>query len=223
MTGLIIDIILAAIFAVCIGYGYKKGFMRAAYQILSLIITIVIVFAFRSAAVEYLKSSEIGERITVTVQTQVESIGEKTDYTQIVNESVEKMGLPDFLTDSITKGVENVEVSKDNMVGTVSVNITDAMLEILATAALFLIVRIALAVIMSVLDKVCKLPVLNFMNKTAGAAVGVINALVVVYVLCALAMFFVPSENKQTVNDAIGETYITKHFYNNNLLLELLC
>ncbi len=222
-ASVITDIILAAVFAICIGYGYKRGFMRAAYQIISFVLTVIIVFAFRAPVTQLLYDTQIGTAVTSAVQEKVNTAISKTDLTSDANAFVDELAFPEFISDSIKKSMQSAQDFKIDTANTVCENITDTLMTFLAAAILFASVRLGLSIVMTVLDRVCRLPLLNFMNKTAGGAVGVLNALIIVYAVCALVMFFTPAQKQPQVNTVISQTTLTKQFYNNNYLLKLLC
>lgn len=70
-------------------------------------------------------------------------------------------------------------------------------------------------------DKLFRLPVLKFVNKTAGVLIGVVNALFLVYLLAGAAMLLVPADQIGLLDKAMHQTYFAGIFYNNNVLLEL--
>lgn len=221
--GLIIDLVLVLVLLGSVSYGYKRGFMKAAYQIISLVLTVFIVFAFRAPMTEYLYSTELGGTISSTVAEKVNMAISQTDYTQGINNVVSEMGFPQFIADSIMKSMQTVENTKGDVVKSIGDNITDTIMTFLSSALLFAVVRIAMSVIMTALDRMCRLPVLRFMNKAAGAIVGAVNALAIIYIACGLVMLLAPTEARPMVNESINQTTVTKYFYNNNYLLELLC
>lgn len=221
--GLIIDLVLVLVFFGCVSYGYKRGFMRAAYQIISLVLTVFIVFAFRAPMTEYLYSTELGNTITSAVSEKVNIAISQTDYTQGINNVVAEMGFPKFITDSVINSVRTAENTKDDFVKSIGDNITDTIMTFLSSSLLFAVVRIAMSVIMTALDRIFRLPILKFMNKAAGAIIGAVNALAIIYIACGLVMLLAPTDVRPKVNESINQTTITKYFYNNNYLLELLC
>ncbi len=60
---MICDIAILVVFAIFLVSGYKKGFIRSAYSMLSVIISIVLLYFFRDAFTEYIVSSSVGEGI----------------------------------------------------------------------------------------------------------------------------------------------------------------
>lgn len=222
-ASVITDIALAAVFAICIGYGYKRGFMRAAYQIISFILTVVVVFALRAPVTELLYDTQIGTAVTSAVQEKVNTAISKTGFGTDTDAFVDELAFPEFIGDSIKKSMQSAQAFKENTTAAICESITDTIMSFLSAAILFAAVKLGLSVILAVLDRMCRLPLLNLVNKTAGAAVGVLNALVIVYAVCALLMFFAPTQKQADINSVISQTTLTKQFYNNNYLLKLLC
>ena len=59
------------------------------------------------------------------------------------------------------------------------------------------------------------------MNKTLGIVLGVINGIIIVYVLCAVAVALIPVEHLNEFKEAVSKTLLTQFFYNNNIILNL--
>lgn len=218
---LIIDIVIILIFVGFVSYGLQKGFMRAAYQIISLGLTLFIVFAFRSTATDCLYNSQIGQKIVVTINQKVDDAISQTDYTNDISDTISELGLPEFVTNGVTQTAKSAEQSREKFVKSTADSITDSIMVSLASTILFIISKIGVSAIMSALIKIFRLPVLKQVNKLIGGIIGVINALLVIYIISALVMVFSPTYTKTTINDTINQTYIGKHFYNNNLLMRL--
>ena len=66
------------------------------------------------------------------------------------------------------------------------------------------------------------LPILKQFNKAGGIIYGIIKSLIIIYLLLAIVFAITYITGNTTISKAISESYITKLFYNNNILLNLI-
>ena len=66
------------------------------------------------------------------------------------------------------------------------------------------------------------LPILKQFNKIGGIIYGIIKALIIIYIILAIIFAITYITGNTTISRAISESYITKIFYNNNILLNLV-
>ena len=71
-------------------------------------------------------------------------------------------------------------------------------------------------------DLITELPIIKQFNDVGGVLYGIIKALLIIYVLLAIAFFIVYISGNITISEAISNSYITKFFYNNNILLNII-
>lgn len=217
---LIFDLAIAFIFIICIGHSMKQGFVKASSAILSIVLTIVLMFAFQDSISTYLKNSQFGQDITKKI---TEALVQKDS--EVVNEPDEEktgeFGLPMFFGSFLDDTEEKIETAKNDLIEQAAESATASVINILSIVLLYIAIRIALFFALKIINAIFKLPVLKSINRLAGAAIGVVNALFIVYILCAGLIWFVPNDSSELIKDTVSKTYITQYFYNNNLLLEL--
>lgn len=201
------DVGIAVIFAVCIASSMKKGFIKSTASILSIVLTIVMMLAFSDGINEYLKNSELGECIGERVS---ESLTKQTDEEKA---SDYILSLPGFLKPA----AEELDKTAQELTNKTSEGITSAIINLLSILLLYIAVRILLFFALKLLNALFKLPVLKSVNKIAGMAIGAVNALFIVYILCACLIFFGTGD----MSEIIKNTFIAHYFYDNNILLEM--
>ena len=214
---IIFDIVVALIFIIIVCNSIKKGFIKASYSILSIILTIVLMMTFQNTICEYIRTSPVGKSIEEKVLTIVSDSVNITPENSLENE----IALPQFIK-NFTKDYDDKILSvKDDIINDTAKTLTISIISVLSLIILYILIRLILFLLLKVLNIVFSLPVLNSVNKLGGALIGVVNSLFLVYILCTLLFLFTPSKHTQTVNTAISNTYITHYFYDNNLLLKL--
>ncbi len=202
------DLALLAIIAVAVLIAKKKGFVKASYTIVSMIVSIILILILQAPFTSYLKGSALGKNIESKVHTQVENTAGDS-----VGEIADKMGLPSFVADAIPQD------TKDQAIDAVTDTITEAVIKVLAFIILFILIRIAVHFILNSINCLMKLPVLSTINKWLAIPIGLINGVLAVYIICALIILLSPSEAMSNIGNIANESFIFKFFYNNNLLL----
>ena len=66
------------------------------------------------------------------------------------------------------------------------------------------------------------LPILKQFNKAGGIIYGIIKALIIIYVILAIIFALTYITGNTVISEIISKSYITKVFYNNNILLNLI-
>lgn len=215
---IVFDLIILVIIVLSVFNARRKGFIKASYALVSLILTFVLMFSFKEPFKDFLEGTFIGESINSMIENSVnESVGDEIPKYDVL---VKEMGLPSFLTGFTKEFSDNIAETKEEIVTNVTVSVTDGILNILSVLLLFLIVRISLYIIIEVFDLIAKLPVLKSINKFAGALMGLVNGLFIVYLVCAVMILFVT--NTPELKEIIDNSTITKYFYENNLLMMIL-
>ena len=217
---LIFDLVIAAIFVICVGHSMRQGFVKASSAILSIVLTIVLMFAFQDTISTYLRNSQFGQDISVKITEALTKNNDET-ITEPEEEKTGDFGLPMFFGSFLDDTEEKIESAKNDLIEQAAESTTSSVINILSIVILYIAIRIALFFVLKIINAIFKLPVLKSINRLAGALIGVVNALFIVYILCAGLIWFVPNDSSELIRDTVSKTYITQYFYNNNMLLEL--
>lgn len=228
----IFDLVLIGIITASVLVSKRRGFLKSSYTVLSLIISAVLIVTLQQPFTDYLSSSALGQTVRDKVQLQVQGTAEE-QMPQINGEEDsetavkvgEVMGLPsflmDFLDEKLEKQAEAVETMKNDALAVLTDTVTEVILKIASIILLFLAVRFGVFVLLRLLDIIFKLPLLSGVNSFLGMIVGALNGLLIVYIICAILTLLAPTESLSAISKVVDETLIVKHFYDNNLLIEL--
>jgi len=225
----ICDGVLILASALCIGISMKKGFISASKKILALILTAILLSSVQPHMLNLLQSTPVSSAVRTMVAKNVSSSYEKeklaedtdttnTEETQVI---VSSLGFPKFMQNSINKTVSGMTEIKNNVMEVVIDAVTLMVLKLLSVLLLFLIVKIFVFLLLKILEGLFQLPALNTINRLLGAGLGVINALLLIYLVCGAVSLFAPSEKLEIIEATVKNTYILKYFYENNLLMAL--
>ena len=214
----ILDLIFIALAVVMIILGAKKGLIKALLDGLSTIASGIIAYILATpvakviydAFVRGVVKSEFLKGLNDS-GTDFGSINEKVNA--LVNELPEgalaiasKFGFD--VNGAISNVVSSAPDSNESLVETLMTNIGDniflTITEAVTMIALFIIVSIALTFVIRLLNKVVKkLPVIKQANKLAGGLLGLIKAVVIIFVISTVLVFVQNEELAPMINSSV--------------------
>lgn len=201
----VLDLILIALIVLGAISGHKKGLVGVVVGFASLILSIILAFAFQSVVSDALYDSGLGKKVKDVAQENMQNMldnGESIDnsfYGSIISSVTTE--------DEISKAAE--AVSRFVMKG-------------LSFIAIFLIVRLICYILQMILNIVFNLPILSSINSMGGTAVGVLSILIKVWIILAIISFISPLPLFEGINAYIDNTFLVKLLYNNNLLVTII-
>ena len=212
MLGIIFDIILVAIIALNVFICYRKGLVKLAVGLIAVIVAIIIsVVLYKPVSNIIIENTEIDENIENTI---IENFSAETDGEEDTDNGFMKY-MEKYVNDSINKTRNQIVLEASNVIATKVINICVFL-------GIFIIARIVLILLTFIADIIMSLPILKQFNKAGGIIYGLIKALLIIYVILAIIFFIIYVSGNTTLSNAISSSYITKFFYNNNLLLNLI-
>lgn len=214
----ILDLIFIALAVVMIILGAKKGLIKALLDGLSTIASGIIAYILATpvakviydAFVRGVVKSEFLKGLNDS-GTDFGSISEKVNA--LVNELPEgalaiasKFGFD--VNGAISNVVSSAPDSNESLVETLMTNIGDniflTITEAVTMIALFIIVSIALTFVIRLLNKVVKkLPVIKQANKLAGGLLGLVKAVVIIFVISTVLVFVQNEELAPMINSSV--------------------
>lgn len=223
------DGILILAILLCIVFSMKKGFISASKSILALILTAVLLSSMQPQVLGFLQSTKASDGIRNMVSKNIlsayqkQQLPEDTDTTDTKNTEIicTSLGFPKFMENSIQKTVNGMTEIKNNVMEVITDAVTLMILKVMAMLLVFLLVRIFVFLLLKILESLFELPGLKLINKSLGAVLGVINALLLVYIICGAVSLFAPAEKLTLIEETVKSTYLLKYFYENNLLMSL--
>ena len=211
--GIIFDVIIIAIIALNIFICYRKGLVRLAVGLIAVLGALILaMILYRPISNAIIKNTEIDEKIENAI---IENFSAETDE----NAEVRYIGIIDYLEKYVDDAMDKTqnEIVYETA-GTMAVRIVN----IAVILIIFLIVRIALLLLTFISDIITSLPILKQFNEVGGVLYGVVKGLLIIYVLLTIVFFVVYVTGNTTISEAIANSFITKFFYDHNLLLNIL-
>lgn len=207
LIGVILFLVIMA------GYGYGRGFIKIVLSMVAMIVTIILASVLTIPISGIVKDTSVGEGIQTSVEELVKSAN------VIDAESINNLDFPDAILKPVIDGA-------DNAVQAIEVYVADALTGIIINAITFLIlficIYIIIKIIISALNIVSKLPIINGVNKWAGAAIGLIQGLIIVWVGCLILAACSDKSWAQEAFVQINNNSLLSYIYNNNMIIWLV-
>ncbi len=199
-----LDIIVIAVFLICIFLGAKKGFAKTVLgfcsYILACILGVVFFDSFKVAIYSFAPVSAWLENISESISGYIEN------YVSGYQGSI-----PAFFNSYI-----------DSVTGKVASNIGEVAVEALVAVLFIISLIIVIKLVAFFIGAIVKLPVLKQFNSILGGAVGALNGVIVCYIVGAILVFSLISSGNAWINELINSSVLGGYFFKNNLILNLL-
>ena len=211
--GIILDVIIIAIIALNIFICYRKGLVKLAVGLIAVLAAVILsLILYKPISNAIIENTEIDEKIENAI---IENFSAETEG----NAEVRYVGILDYLEKYVDDAVNKTQ---NEIVYETAGTIAVRFVNIAVILAIFLVSRIVLLLLTFISDMITSLPILKQFNEVGGVLYGAVKALLIIYVLLAIAFFVVYATGNTTISDAIANSFITKFLYNHNLLLNIL-
>lgn len=236
--GIVIDVIIIAILAICIGLGFKRGLTGSLLKIVSFILALIIAFVlFKPVSNFIIDNTNWDETLEQSIrqifieetmqENNIQEQNQNTENTQLSNEQIQEnektQSMPDVMINYINEAVENVGTeAKNAIVESTARNVATTIINIGVLIALFLVSRIVLIFIKGLTQLITKLPVIKQFDKLGGIIYGLLEALIIIYVILTILSLVSPLISNSGIIQAIENSFIGSVMYDNNLLLKLI-
>jgi len=205
--GIILDVIIVAIIALNVYFCYKKGLVNLAVGLIAVVAAIILsVMFYKPVTNLVVENTELDEIIENTLN---ETFGEQVRF----------MGLASYLETEVENIANGTQNEAEFVVASV---MAEKIVSLIVFIAIFTIVRVALFALTFVADAITSLPILKQLDDVGGILYGLVKALLIIYLVLAIVSLIVSFTANTAISNVIGSSYVTKFFYDNNVLLNLV-
>ena len=120
-----------------------------------------------------------------------------------------------YVDDAVNKTKNQIVIEAAGVISTKLINVG-------VMIGIFILARVILVVITLMDDIITELPILKQFDAIGGILYGVIKSLLIIYAVLAILFFIVYTTGNTAISEAIANSYITKLFYDHNLLLKII-
>lgn len=203
-----IDIITAAVFVLFIVLGCKRGLLRSLYGIAALAASIIIAYLLYPYIKNLIADGLFGDWIRSMVKTKYVTPGLSAN-------SLDVSSLPEYMKSMVDTG----RIKLDSAL---TMFISNLVLNLLSFIAVFIATRILISILGKLLHLISKLPVIHFFDKIGGAIFGLVESLLILYLIFAVIYAVTPLRDNPATKAFISDSTLTKTMYENNPLVEMV-
>lgn len=226
-----INILLIAVlilFVFMISNGYKKGFLRIAVTMMGYIIIIAAVNHLSPYVSEFLiEHTETYGEIKDKITKEFEEANRKYDNAIPDNQilTVNSYDLPDVLKSNLL--INNTKEMYEKLFVNifeeyVSAYLAKTAINAMSFVILFVLLFVAFKILLHVVDLISKIPVIKGLNKMAGAIIGLMEALVIVWVFFFIAVIFIGDNSGSVLFKMITDSKFLSYLFNSNILMKFI-
>lgn len=218
---LVVDLVIIAILLLCIFVGYKRGLTGSLIKILSFVLALVIaLILFKPVSSFVVNNTKVDDKIKDSiVQIFINQESETQESEEEKEETTVAQPIMNYMNEQVEKSTAQV---KSDAVNSVAIQISVLIIDIGVIILLFIIARILLIFVKAITNLITKLPVIKQFDELGGIVFGVVQALVIIYIILAIISVIAPIIGNYAITTLIGQSYIGSILYNNNLLLEII-
>jgi len=210
--GIILDIILIAIMAISIFFGYKRGLVKVAVKLCALLVAIAVSIVFYKPVSDLIiKNTQFDETIENII---IENGTEKLEENNVEQENL-LQNMQEYVGNTITQ-------TKNEIVENAAKEISIRLINILVIVSLFIGTRLLLVLLVLISDLITNIPIIKQFNELGGILYGVIRGVAVIYLLLAIVFLIVSVTANSNILNIINSSIITKFMYENNILLNII-
>lgn len=213
MIGIILDIIIVAIIALNVYTCYKKGLVNLAVGLIAVVAAIILSVIF------YKPVTNIIVENTDFDETIEDAITETFAPEGVDAGQVKYVGILSYLETEVGNAVND---TKNEVVYEAAGAMAEKIINLIVFIVIFTAVRVLLFALTFVADAITSLPILKQLDDVGGILYGIIKALLIIYIVLAIVSVVVSFTANTAIADAITNSYVTKFFYDNNIVLNIL-
>ena len=236
----VLDAAIAAIVIICVVRGAKKGFIRAAFGIVTFLLAAVLAFMFYGPFSDYVIATPAGQTVEQNLYDSIykavaggaaqqggteQTAPEKEEQKPAANtteDMLNAMKIPQFMFQSVFAQSDFlVRTAQLTVAEAVSKSLAGAFMKALAGILLFLLLLIGLWLLRIILEMVFKLPLLKEVNRLAGFLAGLVNGVLLSYLVLAIFGSLSGFEELTFIHDTIAQSYVYKNFYETNIVMSM--
>ena len=217
----ILTIIILAVLVLSVFSGYKKGFLKTAFSLVSWIVVLVLCnFATPIVTDMLIENTDIEVVVQTTVDTKINEVINETLETSDLAEL--EAALPAELKTALLGENGSLQEVVANGTALDTTALANGIVGILGFVITVIILRLAMVVVEVVLNIVAKLPLIGPMDKLLGLACGAGKGIILCWVILAIVSVLALTGVNTELATYISQSELLTWLQDNNVLLNLI-
>ena len=218
-AGVIVDLLMLSLICTTVYLSYRKGLVDLITRILAFIIAIVITLILYKPVASFLVEKT---NLKSTFSSNIQVVLSNTSLANGELISEEQVNVPNSILNFVnTQAKAAISSGQEAVIEKVSDALAIKLVQLVAVLVVFIITRLALISIQSILTIFAKLPILHAIDKLGGAAYGLIKAILILYFILAVLSILATINSNWNVMYAIEASHIGGFLYNHNIIMNL--
>lgn len=217
----ILTIIILAVLVLSVFSGYKKGFLKTAFSLVSWIVVLVLCnFATPIVTDMLIENTDIEVVVQTTVDTKINEVINETLETSDLAEL--EAALPAELKTALLGENGSLQEVVANGTALDTTALVNGIVGILGFVITVIILRLAMVVVEVVLNIVAKLPLIGPMDKLLGLACGAGKGIILCWVILAIVSVLALTGVNTELATYISQSELLTWLQDNNVLLNFI-
>lgn len=224
----ILFIAVIALFVYLIMRGYNKGFLRIVVSFIGMIFIIAAVKRAAPYVSEYvINNTDAYTSVQEKITEKFKDANLKYDNSIPANQSltIKSYDLPDVLKDNLlinnTKEMYQA-LLVDIFEEYVSAYLAKSAIKAMSFVVLFVVFAIAFRILLVFVDIISHIPIIHGVNQMAGACLGCLEALIIVWVFFFVVVMFVGNDTGSRLMAMIADSKFLTVLFNTNVLINVV-
>ena len=200
-------------------WGRGRGFIKTCLGFIPLLGGVIAAKAFSPALAKVLYHTALSGHLEEGVASW---LGFDTLWTQGADAAIQGLPLPEFMKEALLSN-NNPVIYQILGVGDlehyIASYVAQGCINVVSVAIVFVVAVVVLKLLLRALDLIAKLPVLHFLNHTAGMIAGLVQGVFVVWVIGLFLVFFYTNPAFLSLFETLSRSGIALFFYEHDLLV----
>lgn len=194
----IIDLCILIIIALSTFIGFKKGFIKVAFRLISFILALIIALVLYKPVSNFINNyTPIPNKIESKIESRISSSNKEETNNLVAN---------------YYKNIRNISTT------VIAKNITNSIVNISSILIVFLLSRLLLMFLRFSTDLIAKLPLIKQFNHIGGFIYGLLAGFFIIYLIFTIITLLAPIIDLNNIIKPINSSIIANIMYNNNIL-----
>lgn len=194
----IIDLCILIIIALSTFIGFKKGFIKVAFRLISFILALIIALVLYKPVSNFINNyTPIPNKIESKIESRISSSNKEETNNLVAN---------------YYKNIRNISTT------VIAKNITNSIVNISSILIVFLLSRLLLMFLRISTDLIAKLPLIKQFNHIGGFIYGLLAGFFIIYLIFTIITLLAPIIDLNNIIKLINSSIIANIMYNNNIL-----
>lgn len=162
---------------------------------------------------------DLSEQQTGAIAGKIQMIGERVNMPQNVIDTITEISSAELIDEISAKGSATI---KEIAMRAFAIRLADIILRAVVYSAVFIIIFVILKIVVSITGLIGMLPVIHQANQIGGLLCGLIEALIVVWVMFTVITALGGTTQMSQLIGQIHDNVVTDFIYNNNPIMKMV-